>query len=112
MAEQESYVLTAWQLYAGLFFLFWATHIYFSSFWISLLCCLKFGLAAQLLTDYMYRRGRYQVMSVLTVLWTYPVYSSNFQLLGLACVTNTVSTNTHPTKSISSISTSTYLMQS
>merc|ERR1712198_236458 len=44
----------------GLFILFWAAQIYFSSFWMTILCCLKFGLMAQLLTDYMYRRGRYE----------------------------------------------------
>merc|ERR1712098_528849 len=55
----DELVLSAWQLYTGLFILFWAAQIYFSSFWMTILCCLKFGLMAQLLTDYMYRRGRY-----------------------------------------------------
>ena len=37
----DDLVLSAWQLYTGLFILFWAAQIYFSSFWMSLLCCIK-----------------------------------------------------------------------
>ena len=37
----EEVVLTAWQLYTGLFVLFWAAQLYFSSFWMSVLCCVK-----------------------------------------------------------------------
>ena len=37
----EEVVLTAWQLYTALFVLFWAAQLYFSSFWMSVLCCIK-----------------------------------------------------------------------
>ena len=37
----EEVVLTAWQLYTALFVLFWAAQLYFSSFWMSVLCCVK-----------------------------------------------------------------------
>ena len=59
MAEQN-YVLSPWQIYCSLFIMFWAIQAYFSSFWMTVLCCLKFGLIAELITDYMYRRGRYK----------------------------------------------------
>merc|ERR1712128_211514 len=56
----HNFVLSPWQIYCGLFVMFWASQSYFSSFWMSVLCCLKFGLIAELVTDYMYRRGRYK----------------------------------------------------
>ena len=55
-----SFVLSPWQIYCSLFIMFWAIQAYFSSFWMTVLCCLKFGLIAELITDYMYRRGRYK----------------------------------------------------
>merc|ERR1711874_392818 len=57
---EHSFVLSPWQIYCGLFVMFWASQCYFSSFWMTILCCLKFGLIAELVTDYMYRRGRYK----------------------------------------------------
>eukprot|EP00091_Calanus_sinicus_P015004 TRINITY_DN3284_c0_g1_i2.p1 TRINITY_DN3284_c0_g1~~TRINITY_DN3284_c0_g1_i2.p1 ORF type:complete len:119 (+),score=53.32 TRINITY_DN3284_c0_g1_i2:45-359(+) len=56
----HNYVLSPWQIYCGLFVMFWASQWYFSSFWMTILCCLKFGLIAELVTDYMYKRGRVQ----------------------------------------------------
>eukprot|EP00091_Calanus_sinicus_P015003 TRINITY_DN3284_c0_g1_i1.p1 TRINITY_DN3284_c0_g1~~TRINITY_DN3284_c0_g1_i1.p1 ORF type:complete len:188 (+),score=82.27 TRINITY_DN3284_c0_g1_i1:45-566(+) len=56
----HNYVLSPWQIYCGLFVMFWASQWYFSSFWMTILCCLKFGLIAELVTDYMYKRGRYK----------------------------------------------------
>merc|ERR1712066_710264 len=60
MAEAEELVLSAWQIYTALFVMFWASQLYLSSFWMSVVCCIKFGLISQLVTDYMYRRGRYK----------------------------------------------------
>ena len=41
MGQGEDLVLSAWQLYTALFILFWAAQLYFSSFWMTILCCLK-----------------------------------------------------------------------
>ena len=45
--------------------MFWASQCYFSSFWMTILCCLKFGLLAELVTDFMYRRGRYKNFAIM-----------------------------------------------
>ena len=58
--EEHNFVLAPWQIYCGMFVMFWASQCYFSSFWMTILCCLKFGILAELITDYMYRRGRYK----------------------------------------------------
>merc|ERR1712098_507859 len=62
---EQNFVLSPWQIYCGLFVMFWASQWYFSSFWMTILCCLKFGLIAELLTDFMYRRGRYKNMATI-----------------------------------------------
>ena len=41
MGQGDDLVLSAWQLYTALFILFWAAQLYFSSFWMTILCCLK-----------------------------------------------------------------------
>ena len=65
MMEEQSFVLAPWQIYCGMFVMFWASQCYFSSFCMTILCCLKFGLLAELITDYMYRRGRYKNMAIM-----------------------------------------------
>ena len=63
--EEQSFVLAPWQIYCGMFVMFWASQCYFSSLCMTILCCLKFGLLAELITDYMYRRGRYKNMAIM-----------------------------------------------
>merc|ERR1711970_1070308 len=62
---EHNFVLAPWQIYCGMFVMFWASQCYFSSFWMTILCCLKFGLLAELITDYMYRRGRYKTLAIM-----------------------------------------------
>merc|ERR1712183_143720 len=63
--EEQGFVLAPWQIYCGMFVMIWASQCYFSSFWMTILCCLKFGLLAELITDYMYRRGRYKNLAIM-----------------------------------------------
>ena len=41
MAAAEELVLSAWQIYTALFVMFWAAQLYLSSFWMSVVCCIK-----------------------------------------------------------------------
>ena len=41
MAGSEEVVLSAWQIYTALFVMFWAVQLYLSSFWMSVICCVK-----------------------------------------------------------------------
>ena len=57
---QPSYVSPPRQIFWGLFIMFWTIQWYFSSFWVTLSCCLNFGIISELISDYMYGKRKYK----------------------------------------------------
>ena len=57
---QPSYVSPPRQIFWGLLFMFWTIQWYFSTFWMTLSCCLNFGIIAELMSDYLYGTRRYK----------------------------------------------------
>ena len=47
------------QIFWGLFIMFWTIQWYFSSFLVTLSCCLNFGIISELISDYMYGKRKY-----------------------------------------------------
>ncbi len=52
--------LEAWQIYAVLFVAFWASATLFNQFLMTLVLCVIWGGIAEVVSDYMYRLGRYR----------------------------------------------------
>ena len=56
---QPIYVSPPRHIFWGLFIMFWTIQWYFSSFWMTLSCCLNFGIISELMTDYLYGKRKH-----------------------------------------------------